>query len=70
MATRHAGEGVHQRGVQKDQRRRHDGSLLTNDEDEFGSVSREAQMRPHVTQVKPPAVGLLPALRRDRFFSY
>ena len=28
---------------------------------------REAQVRPHVTQVKPPVVGLTPALRCDLF---
>ena len=31
-------------------------------------TNREAQMRPHVTQVKPPAVSLPPALCRDHFF--
>ena len=38
----------------------------------FGGVKgdrpiREAQVRPHVTQVKPPVVGLTPALRCDLF---
>ena len=40
-------------------------------EDEFGNVSRDLSKKHrcgHVTQVKPPAVGLPPALRRHRFF--